>query len=85
MMIVEQVFAALLLIINKGVGYLLLHVYRGVDFVFAITLDVMTTIVLKLRVLKLYRSLAGLILGRYRLYSSIIRARSHDCRILENC
>ena len=72
MMIVKQVLAALLLIINKGVGYLLLHVYRGVDFVFTITLDMMTTIVLELRVFKLYRGLAGLILSRYGLYSSVV-------------
>ena len=45
----------------------------------------MTTIVLELRVFKLYRGLAGLILSRYGLYSSVVWARSHDCRILENC
>ena len=54
MMIVEQVLTALLLIIDKGVGYLLLHVYRCVDFVFTITLNMMTTIVLELRILKFY-------------------------------
>ena len=77
-MIVEQILAALLLIINKGVDDLLLHICRGDDFVFTITLDIITTIVLELRVLQLYRGLAGLILSRYRLYGSVIRARSHD-------
>ena len=82
-MIVEQILAALLLIINKGVDDLLLHICRGDDFVFTITLDIITTIVLELRVLQFYRGLAGLILSRNRLYGSVIRARSHDCRVLE--
>ena len=80
MMIVEQVFAALLLITNKGVYYLLLQIRRGDDFVFTITLH----IILELLVLKFYRGLAGLILSRYRLNSSVVRARSYDCRILEH-
>ena len=84
MMIVEQVLAALLLIINKGVDDLLLHICRGDDFVFTITLDIITTIVLELRVLQFYRGLAGLILSRYRLYGSVIRAWSHDCRVLKH-
>ena len=84
MMIIEQVLATLLLIINKGVDDLLLHICRRDDFVFAITLDIIATIVLKLRVLHFYRGLASLILSRYRLYGSVIRAWSHDCRVLEH-
>ena len=51
MMIVEEVFAALLLIINQGMDYLLLHVCRGDDFVLNITLVIVPIIFLKLRVL----------------------------------
>ena len=68
MMIVEQVFAALVLINNQGVSYLLLHVCCRDEFVLSIALHVVPTIALELRVLKLYRSLTRLILGRYRLY-----------------
>ena len=68
MMIVEQVFAALVLIVNKGVDYLLLHVRLRDDFVFTIGNTLHPTIALELRVLQLYRGLTRLILGRYRLY-----------------
>ena len=51
MMIVEEVFAALLLIIHQGMDYLLLHVCRDDGFVLSITLDIVTVIFLKLRVL----------------------------------
>ena len=68
MMIVEQVFAALVLIVNKGVDYLLLHVRLRDDFAFTIGTTLHPTIALELRVLQLYRGLTRLILGRYRLY-----------------